>query len=294
MRTGFVKPQLNTRAMASAPRPSSPKEQREKARTQALRAGFTLLEVMVSIALLGLVVGAIYSSWTAILKASKVGEDYAASVQRARIAVRTIEDSLSTAHLFTQAQKYYTFLAENGSQASLSFVARLSKSFPRSGKFGDLDVRRVTYSLEPSTDSSRLQSLVLRQQSLLAGMDVDEQEHPLILARNVKEFGLEFWDERHGEWIDEWLLTNQLPKMVKITIGLSDDPYGHTVTREVTRVVSIPSIAVTPNWQTPIVQGPGGVNPGQPPTPGGLPQNPNQPGTPFQQLPVVNPIKPQQ
>jgi len=265
--------------------------------TKRSRSGFTLLEVMVAIALLGLIVGAIFSSWTAILKAARVGEDYAASVQRARIAVRTIEDSLSTAHLFTQAQKYYTFVGENGSQASLSFVTRLSKSFPRSGKFGDLDVRRVTFSLEPSTDSSRLQSLVLRQQTLLAGMDVDEQEHPLVLARNVKEFGMEFWDERHNEWIDEWLLTNQLPKMVKITIALSDDPYSHSVTREVTRVVSIPSIAVTPNWQTPIVQGPRGINPGQPPTtaiPGGLPQNPNQPGTPFQQLPVVQPIKPQQ
>ena len=102
---------------------------------------------------------------------------------------------------------------------------------------------------------------------------------------------MEFWDDRHGEWMDEWLLTNQLPKMVKITIALSDDAHAVSATREITRVVNIPSIAVTPNWQTPLVQA-SPLNPGQQPNtplPGGLPQNPNQPGTPFQQLPVVQP-----
>ncbi len=259
-------------------------------------AGFTLLEGMVAIAILSLVVAAIYSSWTAILKASKVGLDAAASVQRARIAVRTIEDSLSTTHLYVQAQKHYSFVAENGSQASLSFVARLSKSFPRSGKFGDLDVRRVTFSMEPGPEAGNL--LVLRQQSLLAGMDIDEQEHPLVLARNVKTFAMEFWDERQNDWVDEWVLTNQLPKLVKVTLQLMDDARSSHVAREVTRIVNLPSIAVTANWQTPLVQRLPGQDPNQPTPalPGGLPPNPNQPGgQTFQQLPVVQPrINPRQ
>ena len=103
---------------------------------------------MIAIGILSMVLGAIYSSWTAILRSSKVGLDAAASAQRARMTIRVLEDSLGSALSFQANLPYYYFEAENGDNAVLSFVARLSKSFPRSGKFGDLDVRRVTFSVE--------------------------------------------------------------------------------------------------------------------------------------------------
>src|SRR6266581_6360399 len=100
--------------------------------------GFTLVEILIAIGILGMVLAAIFSSWTAILRASKVGLDAAAAVQRARIVMRTLEDSLLCAQSFGgQNQRYYGFVAENGSEASLSFASRLPESFPRSRKFGD-------------------------------------------------------------------------------------------------------------------------------------------------------------
>ncbi|MCX6885752.1 MAG: type II secretion system protein, partial [Verrucomicrobia bacterium] len=115
------------------------------------RHGFTLLEMLIAISILTLIVAAIYSSWTAILRASKSAQDATASVQRARIVIRVLEDSLGSTHAFAQNIAYYSFVAENGGEASLSFVARLAKSFPRSGKFGDFDVRRLTFSLQPGS-----------------------------------------------------------------------------------------------------------------------------------------------
>jgi hypothetical protein len=95
----------------------------------------------------------------------------------------------------------------------LSFTARLSKSFPRSGKFGDLDVRRVTFSVEPAPDGSR--QLVLRQNPLVMELDTDEREHPIVLAKHVKGFEMQFWgtDKNPPDWVDEWSeqKTNQLP-----------------------------------------------------------------------------------
>src|SRR6266478_8889824 len=124
---------------------------------------FTLVEILIAIGILAMVLTAIFSSWTAILRASKVGLDAAAAVQRARIVMRTLEDSLLCAQSFGgQNQRYYGFIAENGSEASLSFVSRLPESFPRNRKFGDLHVRRVTFSVEPGPESGR--QLVLRQQ----------------------------------------------------------------------------------------------------------------------------------
>ena len=114
---------------------------------------FTLIEIMIAIGILSMVLAAIYSSWTAILRSKKVAIDTTASIQRARISMRILEDSLSSAEIFIRNVPYYAFIAENGSDASLSFVARMSKSFPRSGKFGDLDVRRLTFSVEAGADS---------------------------------------------------------------------------------------------------------------------------------------------
>ena len=46
-----------------------------------------------------------------------------------------------------------------------------------------------------------------------------KKEHPLVLARGVNKMEFEFWDTRQNEWVDEWTQTNQLPKMMKFTLG---------------------------------------------------------------------------
>ena len=143
-----------------------------------------------------MIIAAIFSSWTAILRGKRVGLDAAAAVQRSRIVIRTLEDSLASAQCFVLNAQYYGFVAENGQEASLSFVARLSKSFPRGGRFGDFDVRRLTFSVEPGPENDR--QLVLRQNSVFTELDIDEKEHPLVLAKNVRAFQLEFWDARRA------------------------------------------------------------------------------------------------
>ncbi len=248
---------------------------------------FTLLEILIAISILALIVTAIYSSWTAILRATKVAQDATASVQRARIVIRVLEDSLGSAHAFAQNMAYYRFLAENGSESSLSFVAHLAKSFPRSGKFGDFDVRRLTFSLEPGTQGNK--QLVLRQTPLLLETDDEEKANPLVLAENVKEFKTEFWDTRQNDWVEEWTQTNQLPKLVRIILRLSDNPHSLSQREPITRIVSLPSVIVQPAWQKPMLP-PGaggrplpGQTPGQAPgqVPGQVPgQIPGQtPGT---------------
>lgn len=269
--------------------------------------GFTLVEIMVAIGILAMVLAAIYSSWTAILRGSKVGLDAAASAQRARITIRVLEDSLGSAQSFAANLPYYYFAAENGDTPMLSFVARLSKSFPRSGKFGDLDVRRVSFTVEAGPDGSR--QLVLRQNPLVMDFDEDEKEYPIVLAKNVKDFEMEFWDTNRNppDWVDEWEgpKTNQLPKLVMITLKLADNPHSSHVTEEITRIISLPAMTVQPVWQ--VSRGPGGpgtpgapgvpgapVVPGAPGTPGvlpGMPGMPNMPGMPG--MPgTVRPIRP--
>jgi hypothetical protein len=229
---------------------------------------------MVAIGIFSLVLAAIYSSWTAILRASKTGLEVAASVQRMRIAVRMLEDSLSSAQSFTANLPYYYFMAENGNQPALSFVARLSRTFPRSGKFGDLDVRRVTFSVEAGPGSTR--DLVLRQMPLVMDEpDRDEKDNPIVLVKNVKSFEMQFLDGNKNppEWVDEWTeaKTNQLPKMVMISLTVADNPHNLQAVEQITRIISLPAVTVQRMWQVPQFVGQPG-QPGVPPgPPGGLP-----------------------
>jgi len=223
---------------------------------------FTLVEILMAMAIFALVLTAIYATWTALLRGSRVGLEAAAQVQRERIAVHTIEQAL-TASFACQADgrqiQYYGIIAENGSDAKLSFVARLPKSFPRSGRFGDLDVRRIEFAVEPGPESSR--ELVMRQCPILMDFDEDEKNHPLVLAKNVKELALEYWDSRTGDWTDAWQQTgtNQLPKMVKVTLKLlppgSRYSYSSAKEEEVTRVVAMPSVGVPLNLRRPNLGG---------------------------------------
>jgi len=234
--------------------------------------GFTLIEIMVALALLGLIVAAIYSSWYAIVRGSRTGLQAAAAAQRMRVAARTLEEALTSARSYAANAKLYYFAAENGDKAYLSFVARLSKSFPRSGRFGELDVRRVTFSLEPAPDSGK--QLVLRQSPLLMDWSQDEQDHPAVLARDVKEFTVQFWDAHATppDWTDEWTQTNELPSLVMFSLAMGEDPShlgraGHMIVR----FVALPTVTVQPGVQAP---GPGPGPPGAPRPPGTQPAQP--------------------
>ena len=102
---------------------------------------------MVAIAIFSIVIAAIYSTWTLILRSSQVGQNTAAQAQRQRIALRTIEDSLTCIQSFQASMGYYVFTnsTQNGNQSELSFTARLPEVFPRDGKFGGFNLRRLNF-----------------------------------------------------------------------------------------------------------------------------------------------------
>src|ERR1700722_2112949 len=154
------------------------------------RRAFTLIEIMVAIAIFAILVAAVYSTWVVILKSSRVAQETATRAQRQRIAVRTIEDSLTCLQSFQASIQYYSFIVQNGDEPELSFVARVPDIFPRNGRF-DSDLRRLTFTVEPDADSGK--DLVLRQNEILKDMDSEEQANPLVLARNVKDFLVECW-----------------------------------------------------------------------------------------------------
>jgi len=237
------------------------------------QAGVTLIEILIAVGILMLIVSAIYSTWTSILKATRVGLDAAAAAQRERLSMEVLEQALAYAQMYVANGKWYWFKADNGDDASISFVTRPPKAFPRGGKFGEFDLRRVEFSLRPGNEGGK--DLILRQAPLLMEFDQDEMEHPLVLARNVKNLKFEFYDQQKNDWLDEWANTNKVPQivLVNLTLGASKTySASQEQTREVTRVITVHGTGVQPQQQRPGV----GI-PGQPGGPG-QPGIPGQPG----------------
>jgi prepilin-type N-terminal cleavage/methylation domain-containing protein len=205
---------------------------------------FTLIEVLLAIAIFSMVLAAIYSSWTSILRSAKVGLDAAAYAQRTRVALRSIEEALSSAQLFTGNMQYYWFKADtSGDFASLSFVARLPASFPGSGLFGNQVLRRVTFTNEPGVNGRT--QLVLKQTPLLEAPEAGAKPYAIVLAPSVSLFALEFLDTNRWEWIPEWPYTNRLPKMVRVAVSFGENHRGPSSPEETSiQTVLLSSVAI--------------------------------------------------
>jgi prepilin-type N-terminal cleavage/methylation domain-containing protein len=204
--------------------------------------GFTILEVMIAIFIFALVLTAIYSTWFGILKGTKSGTNAAAAVQRSRIAMRALEDAFLTMTMFNDNLKHYWFITEaNGDFSGASFVARLPASFPGVGRYGDQIVRRVTFSTRPGAEGNY--ELVMSQAPMLMNTNTGVVEpYSLVLAKDVTLFMLEFYDVQKNEWYTDWVNTNTLPRLIRITLGQGKQK-GSTYAPQdiVTRVVAAPA-----------------------------------------------------
>ena len=236
------------------------------------RAGqaFTLIEVMIAIAILTVVVGAIYGTWHAIIGATRVSRIVATQVQQERMALRWIDQALTCAIRHEASLTNYYFLTPNEERNTLSFVARLPESFPRSGRFGYAPVRRLEFTLQRGDESGN--DLVLRQRLLMVDeFDIDEQEHPLVLMHHVKEMTTEYWDMQRQEWTEKWVSSNQIPAKLKVTLLLNNPQNSFGANRELVQEVVPESVGVPA-----VLQGAGGA-PGAPGGPGVAPGLPNMP-----------------
>jgi hypothetical protein len=181
---------------------------------------------------------------------------------------------------FQASQKYYSFILDNSENAILSFAARVPEIYPRNGKFGDFNLRRLTFSVEAAASGEK--DLMLRQNPILMDQDEDEVKYPLVLARNVKSFVVECWDPQQLDWVTEWQNTNAIPTMVRVGLVLGGNASGGAAAPDfaVVRAFAVPS-AMMPvsvqrgggggggNTTTPGIKLPGANTGGNPGVPGG-------------------------
>lgn len=216
------------------------------------RSAFTLIEVLVAMFIFALILTSLYGTWRVLTQSTNAAMELTAQAQRSRMAMQSVEQALTGAQLFQANAALYSFIVDtSGSFGAMSFATSLSRTFPGSGFFNDERLRRVTFLVDDDNQ------LVVRQNSLLSPPDQEFETYPIVLAKNVSVFQLEFFDVRKGEYVPEWLLTNQLPAVVRVTLGFGlTGRYAKRPEQLVTRVVRIPSGTVPAGAQGPPQGGP--------------------------------------
>jgi hypothetical protein len=203
---------------------------------------FTLVEIMVAVTLFMMVMISIMACWKVIISGTQTGETAAAMAQRARTSMRAVEDSLNNLEISVTNIRYYSFVADtsNPQFAALSFSARLPQSFLGSSYFGDNVMRRVIFDVEKGANDKL--NLVMTQYPLLAIPNDRFPPKSIVLARDVSAFVLEFWSPKEDDWLSDFLKTNEVPPMIRITLGTGHSPRDANLPFEVIQRIVVPPV----------------------------------------------------
>jgi prepilin-type N-terminal cleavage/methylation domain-containing protein len=241
--------------------------------------GFTLLEVLLAVAVLGMLITAVYSTWSAALTSWRRGSEVTDAFQRQRIVMDALTQLTQSALFFAQSAPLYAFVATTnpGLGDSISFVTASDAYLPPSETIS-AGMRRVIISLEQ--DQYRRTYLAIVNEPALRPQD-DKSLAPLqahVISMDVSAFSVRYRNPQDGTWSDKWEEGQFPPSAVEYTVsfGGQDSRFPPVV---VTRAVDIPVAAFLAAGGMPMPGMNGGVNTtNSPPAPsfgkstGGTPQ----------------------
>jgi len=168
------------------------------------RAGFTLLEVMVALAIVALVIGLVYGSFAGTAESKDFIENGNEVYHQGRWAMDKMEADLSTSFLNTRANSYTLFYgvnregAENLPNDELHFTSYNHVKYNPTAQ--ESDQQEVSYFVAENPDTGEM-TLYRREdpnvdQDNTAGGEVYE------LATGVIAFNIRYYDGT--QWVDDW------------------------------------------------------------------------------------------
>jgi general secretion pathway protein J len=197
----------------------------------------TLLEVLVSIAILAMVSVLIYGAFDSMSRGRKGEEMRAERSRQGREAVQRMAREISSAFLSMHnpqnpalATRVNAFIAYNGAPYDrLDFSAFAHMRVEKETK--ESDQCEVGYFVARDPDVSDKMDLVRREQFPI---DYDPKRGGVVnvLAEDVELFDIKYLDPMTGLWKESWDTTqmtgelNRLPLEVKITLTLKNVPPG--------------------------------------------------------------------
>lgn len=185
-------------------------------------AGFTLIEVLIAMTLLGIMVVLLFTSMKICADSWQKGEDKISEVNDVAVVYQFFQHHLSTAKPlwddFTEESKTFAF---QGKAQELQFVS----SFPASAKKSGLQL----FSLKLVKDNEG-QYIQVSITPFYPVSDGDEwRKEEVTLLQHVRNFSLSYYGlddaQPEGFWQEDWLQKETQPRLVKIKIERDDDNF---------------------------------------------------------------------
>ncbi len=190
--------------------------------TTPRNAGFTLIEIMVAVAIGSIILIMAYASYRSIFETIKRSTGLSEFYENVNLALLSIDRDISNAY-FTRTNKNITFICEtDGSDSRLNFVTVNHNDYNFIGTANtpvrSSDVREVGYFLRADKKTQGLSYLIKREKFNYWEDDPLEGGTENILLPNVVSLKFEF--NRGNDWDGNWdsRQNNNFPKAVKTTL----------------------------------------------------------------------------
>ena len=202
------------------------------------RRGFTLLEVVLAVTILGLVIGAITATWHAGLNGWKRSAGVSDNFQRERVVMGTLEDLTKSIVYAPSKDALYDINFEHDQQTgdSVSFVTGSDLLLPPA-EIMAAGLRRVTIALQ--RDRSQRPYLGIANAPALQPDEGAPEAGWHVLSADVCGFGVRFRDPRDGSMVDKWDESNLLPGAIEYTVAFGAND-GRTPPVVITRTIELP------------------------------------------------------
>ena len=187
------------------------------------QAGFTLVEVLVAVALVGVIGAMVLGSLVMTTNAVEAGREHAAQEQTIRKILRLMAEEISLSNRNTMYPWVGTNATQDGQPADiLAFLAMSHELSTSAANAKESETVRVVYTRE----RDRLIRFVRR--NLYTLTDTNESLDQMELADRVQSFNIRYYDDQNRIWIDEWPAVSKIPKalLIEVTFQYPDaDPW---------------------------------------------------------------------
>lgn len=189
--------------------------------------GFTLIEVLVSVAIMGIIMTLIWSTTSQSLRTKDSVEKRDLRFHIGRVALRKLSDDISVAFLSKTARvsspispetagsaaaapaavatasgiKTFFVGEDQGGQDSIKFTSLSHLRLFKNAK--ESDQCKVMYEIVASREDPQVYNLIRREDPWL-DETTDVKGKEMVLVSGIKEFDIEYYDSRRNEWVKEW------------------------------------------------------------------------------------------
>lgn len=196
------------------------------------RRGFTLLEVMIALALVTILSGLVYASFHPTYEAKELVEKQADNYHGLRLAMGRMTREISQAFLSDRfdAKRYRErpthFVGKHsGDKDTLRFTTFGHERLFEDAKESDQAV--VEYRIDRDPEDPSRDALIRRVNTVIDDRPEDGGRET-VLATNIDGLLFEYWDVKKKDWVTEWdtndrAYSTHLPERVRITILAKGD-----------------------------------------------------------------------